>query len=188
MTEPRLQGNPENYRWIAAILYTGFGASGIAIVILNMTPVELYLLQVFEPTKLFVLQLYFWATMGATIASYKFFATDKDMNECESQKPNPDPSLLRYPDSFDVILYSQRIVFSGFLGVVGAAILYAGLGYFDAPLETGSLKQNVFFIVFCFLIGVYQNDFLAFLAGLKQRLFRGVTEQSQLPPRSEKPE
>jgi hypothetical protein len=92
------------------------------------------------------------------------------MNEVESLKRMPNPEVLRYPNSLDVVLYAQRILFNGVLGVVGGAIVMAGLGYFDVQVSAITEKQRMFFVVFAFLIGVYQNDFLAFLMDLNKKI------------------
>ena len=119
-----------------------------------------------------MLQLYFWSALGATIACSLFMKQDKEINELESIKDEPDPTILRYPDPIDVVLYVQRIMTSGFFGVIGATILFAGLGYFDVSADILNFKQKVFFIVFCFLIGMYQGDFITFLNNLSKRLLQ----------------
>jgi hypothetical protein len=113
-------------------------------------------------------ELYFWAMLGATVASYKFFAADKDRNEIEAIKKQPDPSELRYPNLLDVLLYAFRILFSGVLGVLGAIVLLAGLGYFDVPTDSVTTKVRLFLVIVCFLVGMHQNEFLSVLAKLNQ--------------------
>lgn len=110
--------------------------------------------------------------MGTTIASYKFFADDKELNELECLKETPDPTVLRFPNGPDICLYVLRIALSGVLAIVGTSIFLAGLGYFDASPDTWSSKQYLFFIILAFVIGFYQNDFLSFLSSLKVQLLR----------------
>jgi hypothetical protein len=118
-----------------------------------------------ERNALFV-ELYFWAALGATIATYKFFANDKERNELEALKEKPDPQELRYPNLLDVFLYAYRILFSGVLGVIGAVVLLAGLGYFDVPTDSVTTKLRLFLVIVCFLVGMHQNEFLSALARL----------------------
>jgi hypothetical protein len=97
---------------------------------------------------------------------------DKEINEVERVKNNPDPKVLRYPDVIDVSLYLQRIITSGVLGVIGALMLFAGLIFFEAQIEVLSIKHKMFFIVFCFLIGMYQRNFITYLG----KMFRRIIE------------
>lgn len=173
-----MRGDPKNYTGIAVVLFSAFVISIMAIAAMNVNYIETWLSGNFGQRKTFVLQLFFWASLGATIASYKFFADDKDINELESVKQPPDPAKLRWPNGYDVTLYAMRILFSGIQGVIGGVIIYAGLGFFNADTATWGTKQKALFVVFGFLIGIYQNDFLSFLAGLKTRLF-----QTKHPPK-----
>jgi hypothetical protein len=89
---------------------------------------------------------------------------DKEINEVESLKEKPDPTILRYPNAIDVSLYLQRIITSGVLGVIGALMLFAGLIFFEVNIEVLSLRHKTFFIIFCFLIGMFQRNFIAYLS------------------------
>ena len=129
MSTPNIQGDPKNYKGISIVLFLGLFICAGSILLMNMTPIKSWLEGQFGQRKSFVLQLYFWASLGATVASYKFFAEDKDINEQESVKQTPDPAKLRWPNSYDIILYVQRILFSGVQGIIGSVILFAGLGY-----------------------------------------------------------
>jgi hypothetical protein len=158
------------YKYVAIVLFAAFLLEGAVLLILHVKPVQVALGEVFDPRALLMIELYFWAALGATVASYKFFADDREVNEVESLKRRPNREILRYPNSLDVVLYAQRILFNGVLGVIGGLIVMAGLGYFDVQLSAISEKQRMFFIVFAFLIGVYQNDFLAFLMDLNRKI------------------
>jgi len=167
-----MKGDIKYYKHISIILFISLALNGIIIFILNLHDVLGYFTKLIGEKKTFVLQLYFWAALGATIACSLFMKQDKEINELESIKDQPDPTILCYPDSIDVALYIQRIITSGFFGVIGAAILFAGLGYFDVSAVTLNTKQKVFFIVFCFLIGMYQSDFITYLSNLSKRLIQ----------------
>jgi hypothetical protein len=165
-----LLGSALYYRYIAIVLFVAFIIEVAALVVLHVRPVQIALSEILGLRAILALELYFWAALGATIASYKFFADDKELNEIEAVKRHPNPKVLRYPNALDVVLYVQRIVFNGVLGVVGGLIVMAGLGYFDVQLSAISEKQRMFFIVVAFLIGVYQNEFLTFLMDLNRKI------------------
>ena len=167
-----MKGDIKYYKHISIIVFISLVLNGIIIFILNLHSTLEYFTKLFGAKKAFVLQLYFWSALGATIACSLFMKQDKEINELESIKDEPDPTILRYPDPIDVVLYVQRIMTSGFFGVIGATILFAGLGYFDVSADILNFKQKVFFIVFCFLIGMYQGDFITFLNNLSKRLLQ----------------
>jgi hypothetical protein len=54
--------------------------------------------------------------------------------------------------------------------VIGALFLYAGLGYFDVPADLPSPKHRAFFILFAFLIGLSQGNFVTFLTKRFQKM------------------
>ena len=83
---------------------------------------------------------------------------------------------LRYPNRIDVFLYIQRIISSGFLALFGAAILFAGLGYFDVSIDHITSKHKIILIVFCFIIGLYENSFLGSIEKMSKKLFKKHTE------------
>jgi len=169
-TEHPFPNEARYYTGIVIVLFTSFIITGTALLLLYVKAFKNAIGQVFDARALLAIELYFWAALGATVASYKFFANDKDANEIESIKKRPSPKILRYPNSLDVVLYVQRVLFRGVLGVIGGIIMMAGLGYFDVQLSAISDKQRMFFIVFAFLIGVYQNEFLAFLTALNKKI------------------
>ena len=165
-----LPSGVQYYKYIAIVLFVAFILEVVVLLILHIKLVQASLGEVFDSRALLMIELYFWAALGATVASYKFFADDKEVNEVESLKRRPSREVLRYPNYLDVVLYAQRILFNGVLGVIGGLIVMAGLGYFDVQLSAISEKQRMFFIVFAFLIGVYQNEFLAFLMDLNRKI------------------
>lgn len=174
-TDP-LAGDPKHYRTIAWLLTAAFGANAFVILLLNLKQVEAWLTDALGSQRAFILQLYFWATLGATIACSIFLKYDKDINEVERDKGSPDPTVLRYPNEIDVWLYAQRILTSGFLGVVGAALFLAGLWYFDVPIAELTSKHRLFLVIVSFVIGVYQSNFLTALSSVSRRLLRQRTE------------
>lgn len=179
MVDSRLEGDPKYYRHIVAVLGGAFLFSSTVLLILNSVGGAQWLEERLGEVKAFFFQLYFWGTMGATVASYKFFADDKELNEVECLKETPDPTVLRFPNGLDVCLYALRILLSGVLALIAASIFLAGLGYFDAKPDTWSSKQYLFFVILAFLVGVYQNDFLSFLASLKVRFLRQQGSEDQ---------
>jgi hypothetical protein len=165
-------GDIKYYKYITALVMISFIANIAILLILNITTVTQYLDSLFGIKKTFVMQLFFWSALGATIACSLFMSEDKEINEVERVKNNPDPKVLRYPDVIDVSLYLQRIITSGVLGVIGALMLFAGLIFFEAQIEVLSIKHKMFFIVFCFLIGMYQRNFITYLG----KMFRRIIE------------
>jgi len=155
---------------IAIVLVIAATAIAACLLFSNTNAGGAWLRAVFGSMSALMLELYFWGALGATVASYKFFAEDKERNELESVKEVPRPEELRYPNLLDVALYGLRIVFSGVLGVVGALVMIAALGYFDAPTASPTTKLRLFLVIACFLIGMYQNEFLAALARLNQSI------------------
>jgi hypothetical protein len=57
-------------------------------------------------------------------------------------------------------------------GVLGAIIVFAGLGYFEVQATQITEKHRFFLEVFCFIVGMYESDFLGFLQQLTRRLLR----------------
>ena len=166
-------GAPYYYDYIAVVIFCAFLICCASLVFLNVNTVGVCVEEIFGRRKAFILQLYFWAALGATIESYKFFAEDKERNELEDIKEHPDPNELRWPNSQDVVLYIQRILMSGAMGILGAAVLLAGLGVFDATQQDWGTKQKMGMIVFCVVVGMYQEDFLVFVSGVKEQFFKG---------------
>jgi len=175
-----LTGDVSLYRLIAIILTVIFLVNGLALLALNVDSIESGLNDKMGSVRAFMIQLFFWGTSGATIAASLFMANDKQQNINARLTANPDPLELQYPDKIDVWLYVQRIVSSGFLAVFGAAILFAGLGYFDVSIEALTAKHRIFLVVFGFTIGLYENRFLRSLDKMSKTLFSkhaGVTEK-----------
>lgn len=166
-----LRGDAGNYKAIAYVLMVSFLINGIALVGLNLDSVVGWLHTLMGPVKTFMIQLFFWGAAGATIAGSRFLANDKQQNIDEGLKEVPDPSEIQYPDKIDVWLYAQRILSSGFLAIFGAAILFAGLGYFEISIDQLTAKHKVFLIVFAVVIGLYENRFLVSLDRMSRNLF-----------------
>jgi len=176
MTKP-LTGDPKYYLHITLIIITSLCLNGSMIFILNINTVNIWLVSLIGEKKAFIMQLYFWAAARSTIACSIFMKNDKDINELESLKDKPDSRILRYPNIYDVYLYLERILTSGFLGIFGAVLLLAGLGYFDVNPETLTVKHKLFLIIFSFLIGLYQANFLTVLNEMSRRFFTNTKKQ-----------
>ncbi len=165
-------GDIKYYKYITALLIIAFIMEIILLLLFNIENVSQYLESLYGIKKTFVIQLFFWSALGATIACSLFMSEDKEINEVERAKGKPDPVVLRYPDIIDVFLYLQRIITSGVLGVIGALMLFAGLVFFEANIDVLSVKHKTFFIIFCFLIGMYQRNFIAYLS----KMFKKIIE------------
>lgn len=170
-------GDIRNYRRISLLIVGALGVTGATLLWLNSHSGRSLALTYLGEKSAFGFQLFFWGALGATIAASLFLARDKEDNELESLKPTPDPNLLRYPTDIDVHLYCHRILTSACLAVVGSLFLYAGLSYFDVPAELPSPKHRAFFILFAFLIGLYQGNFVTFLHKRFQRILEKSGER-----------
>ena len=156
------------YLHIAVVIGIAFVSILACLVAAYTNQWSAWLLAVFGERNALFVEMYFWAALGATIATYKFFANDKERNELEGLKEAPDPKELRYPNLLDVFLYAYRILISGVLGVIGAVVLLAGLGYFDVSTDAVTTKLRLFLVIVCFLVGMHQNEFLSALANLNR--------------------
>lgn len=163
-------GDIKNYKRISIVIIIALTTTGIALLYLNSSTGRQIALNYLGPVVASCLQLFFWGGLGGAIASSLFLARDKEENEVESIKEEPDPQVLRYPTEVDTHLYVHRILTSAFLGVVGALFLYAGLSYFDVPADIPNPKHRAFFILFAFLTGLYQGNFLTFLSKRFQKM------------------
>ncbi|MDP1774649.1 MAG: hypothetical protein Q8L15_20465 [Methylobacter sp.] len=172
-----LKGSPKYYRTIVILLLVAFLIEAMVILIMNTRPAENALVSLFGEKIAFLLQLFFWASIGATISSSIFLSNDKNLNELERAKDKPDPAILRYPNEIDVWLYAQRILTSGFLGVIGASLFIVGLWYFELPLEEFKSKHKLFLAIVSFIIGLYQSDFLTALNSFSKKLFQQRSEK-----------
>jgi hypothetical protein len=174
-------GDPYYYDYIAVVLFCALLICCSFLIFLNIKNVEVCTEDMFGPRKAFILQLYFWAALGATVTSYKFFKDDKERNEVAFLNKTPDPLELRWPDSQNVILYIQRILMSGVMGIIGAVILLSGLSVFDSVPQEWGTKQKMGLIVFCVVVGMYQKDFLEFVSGIKDQFFKSKKEAPETP-------
>lgn len=174
-------GDIRNYRRISLLILGTLAIAGAALLWLNSHSGRLMTETYMGVMSAFGLQLFFWGALGATIAASLFLARDKEDNELESLKPAPDASLLRYPTDIDVHLYGHRILTSACLAVVGALFLYAGLSYFEVPADLPSPKHRAFFILFAFLIGLHQGNFLTFLSKRFQRILEKSGDRDPAP-------
>jgi len=167
-------GDIKYYRDISLLILVAIVIAGAALLCLNSSVGRQAALKYLGPMEAFGLQLFFWGALGAAIASSLFLARDKEENEVESLKEKPDLSVLRYPTSLDRHLYVHRILTSACLAVVGALLLYSGLGYFDVPADIPNPKHRAFFMLFSFLVGLYQGNFVTFLS----KRFEKILERS----------
>jgi hypothetical protein len=156
-------GDIHLYDQISRLILAAMLVAGVILLGLNSIYGREILQKLLGPIATFCLQLFFWGALGAAIASSFFLAHDKEDNELESLKSKPDRSKLRYPDRIDTQLYLHRILTSGFLAVASGVFLYAGLSYFEISIDQPTPKQRAFFILFAFLVGLYQGNFVTFL-------------------------
>jgi hypothetical protein len=167
---PKLVGDIKYYRHICILIVLALAAAGTALLYLNSLGGQQAMLRYLGPRTAFGLELFFWGALGSSIACSLFLAQDKEENEIECIKEEPDLSVLRYPTVIDVHLYVHRILTSACLAVIGALFLYAGLSYFDVPADLPSPKHRAFFILFSFLVGLFQGNFVAFLTKRFQKM------------------
>lgn len=185
-TVSSLSGDPKNYRWVFLVILLSFLLWSGLVVAVNLALLQGHLKYWFGPEKPLFLEVFCWGALGGTMASYRYFANDKDANEVEALKIKPDPAELRYPDAMDVGLYGLRILFSGVQGVVAVLIAYAGLVYFDVPDAGRPAKQKVLFCLFAFIVGLNQTAFLTFLGNLTSRFLNSAekTKGARSPKRN----
>jgi hypothetical protein len=182
-----LTPNANLYYAICGILFAFFLVDGAALLVLNSISGAAWVAGLVGSNRAYFVHLFFWGCTGATITSSVFVARDKDLNETEAAKEDGKGDV-RYPNWIDVWMYAQRILSSGFLAVFAAALVLAGLGYFDAPLDNATTKHKMFFVVLAMLIGLYENRFLVSMEQLSLRLFKktddtgtGTTAGSPVP-------
>jgi hypothetical protein len=164
-------GEIKYYKHISVLIFCALLFNGVCILFLNSRWCDKVLTNLFSEQKAFIIQLFFWSTLGGTVACSLFLAQDKERNEMEACKKSPRPEVLQYPDLIDVHLYAQRIATSGFLGLIGSFLLFAGLGYFDVPINNLNLKHKVFLVLTAFVVGLYQKHFLESLASFCKKMF-----------------
>lgn len=164
-------GDIKYYKHISVLIFCSFLLNGLCILFLNNQWCTIVLTDLFSKQKAFIIQLFFWSALGATVACSIFLAEDKELNEMEACKESPRLNILRYPDLIDIHLYAQRIITSGFLGLIGSFLLFAGLGYFDVPIDNLNLKHKVFLVLTSFIVGLYQKNFLSSLASFCKKMF-----------------
>ncbi len=172
-----LKGHPKYYRTIVILLSAAFILEALFLLFINLRPIESALEYYFGKKMGFLVQLFFWAALGATIASSIFLGKDKELNELEREKAKPNPEILRYPNEIDVWLYGQRILTSGFLGIIGAGLFIVGLWYFDLTLDEFGSKHKLFLAIVSFIVGLYQGNFLVALNSLSKKLFQQKIEK-----------
>ena len=174
-------GDERNYKSISKALLSLFVGICIALVALGSKSVGSWADATFGGYG-YLIQVYLWGALGGLVASYKFLANDKELNELEAVKEKPDPAILRYPTDIDVYLYIQRVLISGVLGVVSSLLVLAGLLYFQVNTAEQPFRQRVFMAVLAFVVGLQENDFLSFLATLNRKLLR--SEKAEKPKRA----
>jgi hypothetical protein len=119
------------------------------------------------------IEQFFYGSLAATIACSLFLSKDKEINELEALKTNPDPKELRLPDSIDKRLYVQRIFSSGLLAVFGMFLLLFAFNYLDIDTSKDfTFKQKLLVGIFSFLIGLFQSKFLANIEGFFENFYK----------------
>ncbi|MFL9844233.1 hypothetical protein [Flavobacterium rhizosphaerae] len=165
-------GKKENYLVIARVLFISFFIASLLIIVLNLNFIDIYMDIYFGNLKSELLKQFLYGSLGATIACSIFLSKDKEINELESLKSNPNYEILRYPTKEDIHLYIQRIISSGILGVVGVLVLLAGFGYLDISPEKINMKHKILFALSSFLIGVFQSKFYDNLQSIMENIFK----------------
>ncbi|TLX73483.1 hypothetical protein E9993_15330 [Labilibacter sediminis] len=156
------------YKKISKSIFISFIIHAFLILMINFNAVEIWINSQFGQICSELFKQYFYGAIGGTIACSLFLKNDKERNEIESLKDNPDPMELRLPDVIDKRLYIQRIITSGILAVLGALIIIAVFfSYLEVDFKNGFiLKHKMFLIISSLSIGLYQLKFLGSLEKL----------------------
>lgn len=150
------------YKNIARILFWSMALNAIFILALHFNTIDEYLTINFGSIVRLSIEQFFYGSLAATIACSVFLSKDKEINELEALKPNPDPKELRLPDILDKRLYIQRILSSGFLAVFGMFIILFAFNYLDVNTNSEfTFKQKLLIGIFTFMIGLFQSKFLS---------------------------
>jgi magnesium-transporting ATPase (P-type) len=150
------------YKNISRILFLSMGLNVIIVISLHYLPFDNFLSENFGYVVRLAIEQFFYGSLAATIACSIFLSKDKEINELEAIKPNPDPKELRLPDIIDKRLYIQRILSSGFLSVFGMFIILFVFNYLDVNTKSDfSFKQQLLIGIFSFMVGLYQSKFLS---------------------------
>lgn len=161
------------YKKISKIIFISFFICLIGLLVLNSNYAETWIDKQFGQISSELFKQFFYGCLGGTIACSLFLKNDKEVNEVESLKSNPDPLILRLPDSVDKRLYIQRMITSGILAVLGTLIIIAGFSYLEVDYTNGFIfKQKVFFVISSILIGLFQFKFLGSLEKLFDSIFK----------------
>ena len=150
------------YKNISKILFWSMGLNVAIVILLHFHLIDEYIIQNFGYILRLSIEQFFYGALAATIACSIFLNKDKETNELEALKSNPDPKELRLPDIIDKRQYIQRIISSGFLAVFGMFITLFAFNYLDinAMLDF-TFKQKLLIGISSFMIGLYQSKFLS---------------------------
>jgi len=150
------------YKNISKILFWSKGLNVASVLALHYYRIDNFLIQNFGNIVRLSIEQFFYGALAATIASSIFLSKDKEINELESLKSNPDPKELRLPDIIDKRQYIQRILSSGLLAVFGMFIILFAFNYLDVSASSDfTFKQKLLIGVFSFMIGLHQSKFLS---------------------------
>ncbi|MFC4219315.1 hypothetical protein [Flagellimonas marina] len=161
------------YKKIINVLFGSFIVCLGGLIIIQTNNIECWLKIEFGQIGFQLLNQFLYGALGGTIAGSLFLKKDKEINEIESLKPKPNPTILRLPDEVDKSLYIHRIITSGVLAVLGTLLIITGFGYLEVEYKDGFvLRQEIFFIITSVLIGLYQIKFLGRIEKLFESFFR----------------
>lgn len=163
----------KEYKKISTIIFLSFFINMVFILVLNYSRFENVIVMNFGRISAEIIRQFFYGAIGATISCSIFLKKDKEMNELESLKDNPDPTILRLPDIIDKRLYIQRIITSGILAILGTLLILAGYSYLEVDFSTDfTFKHKLFFAISSLLIGIYQSKFLNSVEKIFEGLFK----------------
>jgi hypothetical protein len=161
------------YKKISTIIFLSFLVNFICILAFNYSRIENIIILNFGRISSEIIKQFFYGAIGATISCSIFLKRDKEINELESLKENPDPSVLRLPDIIDKRLYIQRIITSGILAILGMLLILAGFSYLEVDFSTDfTFKHKLFFAISSLLIGIYQSKFLISVEKIFESIFK----------------
>ncbi|MBI3881933.1 MAG: hypothetical protein HY301_17965 [Verrucomicrobia bacterium] len=122
--------------------------------------------------KGFFIQAFFWAALGSALSGWKYYLDDKE--DVHKERLKDDPNLIHagYPTYKNIFEYGFNLVFAGALGILGIAVLLAGLGAFNATEKVWTMKEKTWLVVYCVLIGMYPKAFLGWMLKLRDQFIR----------------
>lgn len=165
-----------NYSGIIAVIIMSFTFFFTILLVSYNGLIADWLLKYYSVNFLHFIRVYIFGSIGSTIMCSIFLASDKEQNELESLKSEPDPKVLRYPDKYDCWLYIARILSGGFFGVI--AVLFLNTGLIAVKAEKSNNVNAFLAFILSFLIGCFQFKFINYLDSFAGKVIGKDVKQS----------